>query len=55
MGAKEEAIKLDPALADNQLIFPSEEFLSLTQGFRALDAKEEQAFTKAFQKIKLGA
>jgi len=55
MGAKEEAIKLDPALADNQLIFPSEEFLSLTQGFRALDGKEEQAFTKAFQKIKLGA
>jgi spermidine/putrescine transport system substrate-binding protein len=55
VGAKEEAIKLDPALADNQLIFPSEEFLSLTQGFRALDGAEEQAFTKAFQKIKLGA
>jgi spermidine/putrescine transport system substrate-binding protein len=55
MGAKEEAIKLDPALAENQLIFPTEEFLSLTQGFRALDGKEEQAFTKAFQKIKLGA
>jgi len=55
MGAKEEAIKLDPALAENQLIFPTEEFLSLTQGFRALDGKEEQAFTKAFQQIKLGA
>jgi spermidine/putrescine transport system substrate-binding protein len=55
VGAKEEAIKLDPALADNQLIFPTEEFLKLTQGFRALDAKEEQAFAKAFQKIKLGA
>jgi spermidine/putrescine transport system substrate-binding protein len=55
VGAKEEAIKLDPALAENQLIFPSEEFLSLTQGFRSRDSKEEQAFTKAFQKIKLGA
>ena len=55
VGAKEEAIKLDPALADNQLIFPTEEYLSRTQGFRALDSKEEQAFTKAFQKIKLGA
>jgi spermidine/putrescine transport system substrate-binding protein len=55
VGAKEEAMKLDPALAENQLIFPSDEFLSLTQGFRALDSKEEQAFTKAFQKIKLGA
>jgi len=55
VGAKEEAIKLDPALAENQLIFPSEEFLAKTQAFRALEGKEEQAFTKEFQKIKLGA
>ncbi|NBT46588.1 MAG: spermidine/putrescine ABC transporter substrate-binding protein [Actinobacteria bacterium] len=55
VGAKEEAMKIEPALADNQLIFPSEEFLAKTQAFRALDSKEEQAFTKAFQKIKLGA
>jgi spermidine/putrescine transport system substrate-binding protein len=55
VGAKEEAMKLDPALADNELIFPSEAFLSKTQGFRALDSKEEQSFTKAFQQIKLGA
>jgi len=55
VGAKEEAIKLDPTLAENQLIFPSEEFLAQTQAFRALESKEEQAFTKAFQKIKLGA
>jgi spermidine/putrescine transport system substrate-binding protein len=48
-------VKLDPTLADNQLIFPSEEFLAQTQGFRALDSKEEQSFTKEFQKIKLGA
>jgi spermidine/putrescine transport system substrate-binding protein len=55
VGAKEEAMKLDPALAENQLIFPSEEFLAQTQAFRALEGKEEQNFTKAFQKIKLGA
>ena len=55
VGAKEEAMKLDPALADNELIFPSEAFLSKTQAFRALDGKEEQSFTKAFQQIKLGA
>jgi spermidine/putrescine transport system substrate-binding protein len=48
-------MKLDPALAENQLIFPSEEFLAQTQAFRALESKEEQNFTKAFQKIKLGA
>jgi spermidine/putrescine transport system substrate-binding protein len=55
VGAKEEAMKIDAKLAENQLIFPSAEFLAQTQGFRALKAKEEQSFTKAFQKIKLGA
>ena len=55
VGAKEEAMKLDPALASNELIFPSEAFLAKTQAFRALDSKEEQSFTKAFQQIKLGA
>ena len=55
LGAKEEALKIDPTLAENQLVFPSEEFLSLTQGFRSLTSKEEQTFTKAFQNIKLGA
>jgi spermidine/putrescine transport system substrate-binding protein len=55
VGAKEEAMKLDPALASNELIFPSEAFLAKTQAFRALEGKEEQSFTKAFQQIKLGA
>jgi spermidine/putrescine transport system substrate-binding protein len=54
MGAKEEAIKLDPALADNQLIFPNEEFLSLTQAFRGLDPKEDQIFSRAFAELTLG-
>jgi spermidine/putrescine transport system substrate-binding protein len=55
VGAKEEAMKLDPTLAENQLIFPSEEFLTQTQAFRALEDKEEQKFSKAFQEIKLGS
>ena len=55
VGAKEEAIKIDPALAENQLIFPSEEFLKNTHGFRSLTGKEELAFSKAFQEILLGA
>ena len=55
VGAKEEAIKIDPALAENQLIFPSEEFLKNAHGFRSLTGKEELTFSKAFQEILLGA
>lgn len=55
VGAKEEAIKLDPELAENKLIFPDEEFLKLTHGFRALNAQEEQTFSTAWQRILLGA
>ena len=55
VGAKEEAMKIDPKLAENLLIFPTAEYLAQTQGFRALNAQEEQSFTKAFQMIKLGA
>jgi spermidine/putrescine transport system substrate-binding protein len=55
VGAKEEAMKIDPALAENQLIFPSEEFLKNAHGFRSLTGKEELSFTKAFQEVLLGA
>jgi spermidine/putrescine transport system substrate-binding protein len=54
-GAQEEAMKIDPVLANNQLIFPSAEFLANTQTFRSLTSQEELSFTAAFQKIKLGA
>ena len=54
-GAYDEAIKLDPELAENNLIFPSEEFLSLTHAFRALTAEEEQSFSTAWQRVLLGA
>ncbi len=55
VGAKEEAMKIDPILAENQLIFPSEATLSVCQSFRALTNAEDMAFTAAFQNIKLGA
>ena len=55
VGAKEEAMKIDPALAENQLIFPSEEFLKNTHGFRALSAEESVKFSQAFQDVLLGA
>jgi spermidine/putrescine transport system substrate-binding protein len=54
-GAFDEAVKIDPALAENNLIFPSEEFLKRTHAFRALTSQEEQSFSTAWQRILLGA
>jgi spermidine/putrescine transport system substrate-binding protein len=55
VGAKEEAIKIDPALADNQLIFPDSATLSNAKIFRSLSPAEEQKYQAAFQKVILGA
>jgi spermidine/putrescine transport system substrate-binding protein len=55
VGAKEEAAKIDPALADNQLIFPDETTLAKVKTFRALSADEEQSFGDLFQSVLLGA
>jgi spermidine/putrescine transport system substrate-binding protein len=55
VGAYDEAIKLDPELAENNLIFPSEEFLKSTHAFRALSPQEEQTFATAWQRVLLGA
>ena len=55
VGAQEEAAKIDPELAKNQLIFPSEEFLKNVRSFRSLTGAEEASFTRAFQEIRLGA
>ena len=55
VGAKEEAMKIDPALAENQLIFPSEEFMKNAHGFRSLTGEESVLFSKAFQDVMLGA
>jgi spermidine/putrescine transport system substrate-binding protein len=53
-GAYEEAIKIDPALAENQLIFPNDETLSKVHIFRSLADAEENEFQAAFQSIILG-
>lgn len=55
MGAQEEAMKIDPVLAANPLIFPSTEYLANVHSFRSLSAAEEQRFTKAWQSVQVGA
>jgi spermidine/putrescine transport system substrate-binding protein len=54
VGAFDEAVKLDPELASNELIFPSEATLAKTHGFRALSGAEEQRFASAWQRVILG-
>jgi spermidine/putrescine transport system substrate-binding protein len=54
VGAKEEAEKIDPELAENQLIFPDEETLAKVKVFRALSADEEQSFGDMFSDVLLG-
>ncbi|MFE4469251.1 PotD/PotF family extracellular solute-binding protein [Leifsonia sp. NPDC056824] len=54
-GAKEAAVKIDPTLAENQLIFPDSDTLSKVKIFRTLTPAEEQKYQTAFQKVILGA
>lgn len=54
-GAKDAAVKIDPKLAENQLIFPDEETLSKVHVFRTLTPAQEQKYQAAFQKVILGA
>ena len=49
-GAQEAMQKLDPALADNQWIFPNEETLSKSYVFMTLTAEQDVAYQRAFQK-----
>ena len=55
VGAKEAAMAIDPALANNQLIFPDAATLSNAHVFRVLTPAEEQKYGAAFQSILLGA
>jgi spermidine/putrescine transport system substrate-binding protein len=55
VGAKEAAVKIDPQLADNQLIFPDDTTLANAHIFRTLTPAEEQKYQAAFQKVILGA
>lgn len=55
VGTKEAMIAIDPELADNQLIFPSDATLANSHVFRSLSAGEEQKYGGQFQAILLGA
>jgi spermidine/putrescine transport system substrate-binding protein len=55
VGAKEAAIEIDPALAENQLIFPNAETLAKAKIFRSLDGAEESEYNAAFQAVLLGS
>jgi spermidine/putrescine transport system substrate-binding protein len=51
MGVKEILTKRDPALGENQLIFPNDETLSNAFIFRQLKPDEERQLDEAFQKV----
>jgi spermidine/putrescine transport system substrate-binding protein len=55
VGAQEAMQKIDPELADNQLIFPNEETLATTKIFRTLTGAEESKYGAAFQAVLLGS
>ncbi len=50
-GAQEAMRKIDPSLADNQLIFPDADFLSKAYGFKSLDEKTRRQYDKDFAKV----
>ena len=50
-GVKEILAKRDPAIAENPLIFPDEQFLANTFIFRGLEPEEEQELDEAFQQV----
>jgi spermidine/putrescine transport system substrate-binding protein len=55
VGAQAVAAEKYPEIADNQLIFPSQETLSNAHIFRGLDSADDQAFNAEFQRVQLGA
>lgn len=51
VGAKELLLKADPEIANNQLIFPSDETLKRAHVFMGLDAEQEKKYSAAFAKL----
>lgn len=49
-GAKEEMAKIDPALVDNQWIFPSQETFAKSFVFMELTPEQDEKYQRAFQK-----
>ena len=53
-GVKDLLVKDDPEVANNELIFPSQDVLARTQVFRGLTAEEETSFNRQFQAVVTG-
>ncbi|HEX6360541.1 spermidine/putrescine ABC transporter substrate-binding protein [Actinophytocola sp.] len=51
LGAQDEMTRIDPELAENELIFPSESTLSSAQVFMALNEAQERIFEQKFQQV----
>jgi spermidine/putrescine transport system substrate-binding protein len=50
-GAQDAMEEIDPELASNELIFPTEETLSTLHSFKALDEGEEKEYQDLFQQV----
>jgi spermidine/putrescine transport system substrate-binding protein len=50
-GAQAEVAKIDPALAKNELVFPTEETMKRLHVFKGLDEKTERAYNDKYQKV----
>ncbi len=50
-GAREAMKKVDPALVDEPLIFPDDEFLSNAWAFMGLDEKTRTKYETAFNQV----
>ena len=51
VGAKDELVKTDPDVANNPLIFPSDEVMKRAKVFMALDEDQEKRYSAAFAKL----
>ena len=51
LGAQDEMVNIDPDLAENELIFPSEDTLSNATVFMALNEAEERIYEQRFQQV----
>jgi spermidine/putrescine transport system substrate-binding protein len=50
-GAQEAMLDIDPELAEDPFIFPTDEFLANVSGFRSLSSDEETEYSTEFQRV----
>ena len=50
-GTKEAIVEIDPALAENPLIFPDEATLAKAHVFKPLSEEEDRQFNELFQAL----